>query len=477
MRLAPHFSALALTAAQVLASLATLLTLVVLGRAFPTSELSLYLYMLAVINAAEPLSDLGLRFSAVIRFADCKSAEETLDTVDSCWIVKLVLSGVTVLGILLLTAIGVLRFSSVYDVLLAGATAVTLPSANPLIWRLRSKGLQWVEAIGLVAYKFGILGGLMALDLAAANAPAAIVVMLAANVLFYMFCALMANLPGGNWRLRFPSQRSMIDVISFLLSRGAHFGGALLLGQVSTRIWVLVLGFFGLTGAVVGFSVSQSLVLTTLLFGVALGNVYFPALSGQAARGDWSAHGALAHKLICVGATLGAATGIGLYICAAELLALMLNEPPQNAVTILRVLAWAPAAILVSFLSRFILASSNRGGLELNVAVGALVLALVVGVPTASWSGGLGIAVLYCVIEYGTAAAKIVLGQADRAFGIAIMRDVALRVIPAIPVALMISAMTADASDWRTLVVASAAALGYVLIAGIRDLRWFLTHR
>ena len=47
----------------------------------------------------------------------------------------------------------------------------------------------------------------------------------------------------------------------------------------------------------------------------------------------------------------------------------------------------------------------------------------------------------------------------------------------AIPVALMISAMTADASDWRTLVVASAAALGYVLIAGIRDLRWFLTHR
>jgi len=387
---------------QALSAGVSLLTVAWLARNMPASELGIYLYFVAVAASLEGLSDLGLRLTGVTSLSNAASPSARRATLDALWRLKVMLSLGVVMVMLLARESGLLQYADRTTALVLAVVTVTLPSASPLVWDVRARGLQWLEASLLVTYRLLMLGAVMLIDLQAADAVTVLVTLLATNVAFM----LMLGVARLRWADR--SARTFPSTVEHfaILRTAAPLGVSLLLAQIAPRIWVLLLAALATSEDVAVFTVAVSVVQTVLMFGVAAGAAYLPVLSRLARESD-DQFRALAGRLLEAMALVGSLVAVGMAASAPGLVPGVFGAAMRPAGTILVVLSLLPPVMLVSFTGRIVLGAAGIGRADLLSTIGGLCLGLLAAVALWSSLGIWAVVAGYAVSESATGLGKI----------------------------------------------------------------------
>ena len=412
---------------QAVGSLVSLATIAWLARVMPASELGVYLYFVAAAAALEGLSDLGLRLHGVAALSSAGSPALRAGILDALWRLKLVLSLVTVLVVLLAATGGWLQYADGSTALVLALVTVTLPSASPVVWDARARGLQWLEATLLVGYRLLLLGTVMLADPRALDAGTVLVALLATNVAFMVLLGAARE----RRAVALPGSGVVRADHGALLGAAAPFGASLLVAQLAPRVWVLVLAAVASSGEVATFSVAASILQTTLLVSVAAGAAYLPVLS-RLAQGPPDQFRAVAGKLLETMALVGTMIAVGMALSSAGLVPALFGERLRPAGTTLVALSLLPPVLLVSFTSRIVLGALGTGRADLVATVAGVGIGLVVAWVLYRPFGTGAMVAGYATSEIVTCAAKLAALQHLRAVDASCIFRSLLRCAPAV---------------------------------------------
>lgn len=394
---------LVVAAGQITASGLGLLALMILARRVDIGELGTYFYLLAIASAMEGLTDAGLRLRGLALLSSVGDPFRATDAMDLLWKMKAALSAITAAIILGAAALGWL--GDVDRVLAASVAAVcvTLPSSNPVVWQLRAARFQWIESLGLVAYRLALIAVAAVPVAAALDADLLLAGMLVANVLF-MFGMLVARsgVAKGDERLtakHLPGWR-------YLISESWPLGVSLLAGQLAPRVWVIWIGLSALSTTVAEFSVSMTLIQTVLMAGAVLSATYLPLISRLCLESPQSAR-ALAAALLQAGILLGTLFAILVALAAHSISIVVFGPKLAASGDFMLILSMAAPMVLTSFLGRVLLAAKAQGRTDLLAVVCGVAVGAVVGVATHGELGAEGLALAYVCGEAVTVVLKV----------------------------------------------------------------------
>jgi O-antigen/teichoic acid export membrane protein len=386
--------------AQAVSVLIGVFAFVKIGLVLPVAELGLFGFVTATTVFFGLLAELGTRYVAMREIAiEPARAKQVFH---HSMVVRALLSIISLALLLFLTLIIGPWQNEKRLIMFAGMVAVTSFGADPATWVLFGKGRVDSGGYILIIDRFLYLIGVNVAAFLTRSAEGIVLGALTANfvrtfISWMWIRPTLSSVDNYEWDLKL-FKRLLVASIALgiaVIASVSYSEISIIAVQISTSVQEL--GYYSIALGVISILI---VVPTSLLIAL------FPTLSRMLAQGRMVE---LYYQVAWLNLVTLLPLAVGLALFADQVIFGWVGPIYTPAIIILRVLSVSMIASALSFMYRLFLFAMNKPWLETFVDALGILLILGLGIPIAHVYGGLGVALLFMVVEILLTVIKIIM--------------------------------------------------------------------